>query len=221
MRKLLFVFSIVVNSFLSVCAQSEIVVKEIVYINEEFDKVLDSLGNVHVRLNINFGQIYYHLFYISIQTNDTFFFHDETTPIFLHLMKNNDTIPFIKCDDTLRENDNDFILWFIAPLSDEDLPCEKEFIIQDIELSCNLIDSLWENAFDLLYYDNRIDKFRPLEFSNFNAPYYAEDKVKFRMLCPYPSAFDERWLKKTQILNDNSTPEFEDSSDYDNNLFEP
>lgn len=218
MKKLLLVIGICVLSLL-VRAQSDITVTEVVYLNDEFDRVIDSVGDVGVCHNHNFGQIYYHIFYISIQTYDSSFFHNDQTQIFLYLKKSNDTIPFIQCDESLQKHGRCSTIWLMAPVSDEDLPCEKEFIIQDIVLSCNSIDTLWRNAFALICYEKEIDRFKTLGYNNFKAPYYSEDKVRYRMLCPYPTAFNKRWLKKMQILNGSSTPE----PDYyfDEDLFEP
>lgn len=188
-----------------VYAQAEITVEEVVYINDEFDRVLHSFGKPSVRLNINLGQIYYHLLYIRIQTDDLSLFDNDNTPFFLFFKNSKDTIPFIICDESIQKSNNDYFVWLVAAFSDEVIPCEKENIIKDIRQADNQIISIMKGSMYLLFFDEKMNEYKILDYNSLKAPYYKKDKLKYRKLCPYPTSFDERWLNKTRISGDDST----------------
>ena len=201
---------VLIASFVSllsvrVNAQAEITVEEVVYINDEFDRVLHSFGKPSVRLNINLGQIYYHLLYIRIQTDDLSLFDNDNTPFFLFFKNSKDTIPFIICDESVQKSNNDYFVWLVAAFSDEVIPCEKENIIKDIRQADNQIISIMKGSMCLLFFDEKMNEYKILDYNSLKAPYYKKDKLKYRKLCPYPTFFDERWLNKTHILGDDST----------------
>ena len=225
MNKILVALVVFFISLLSVRvnAQSEITVTEVVYINDEFDRVLNCLGKSSVRLNINLGQIYYHLLYIKILTDDLSLLDNDNTPFFLLFKNSKDTIPFIICDETIQKSNNVFFVWLVAAFSDEVLPYEKEIIIEDIRLASNQIISILKDSISLLYFDKKINEYKTLEYNTFKAPYYKKDKLKYKKLCPYPTSFDERWLIKTRILDNDSTSSQGNIFviDFDDDILEP
>lgn len=225
MNRILIALIVFIVSVLSVRvnAQAEITVKEVVYVNDEFDRVLNDIGKSSVRLNINFGQIYYHLLYMEIQTDDLSLFDNDKPTFFLLFNNSKDTIPFITCDETIQESNSVFFVWLVAAFSDEILPCDKEIIIEDIRLASNQIISILKDSISLLYFDERLNEYKILEYNTLKAPYYKKDKLKYRKLCPYPTSFDEQWLIKTRILDDDPTSSQGNifDIDFDDDIFEP
>ena len=201
----------------------EVASKREEYINDEFDSVLHSFGKPSVRLNINLGQIYYHLLYMRIQTNDLSLFDNDNTPFFLFFKNSKDTIPFIICDESVQKSNNDYFVWLVAAFSDEVIPCEKENIIKDIRQSDNQIISIMKGSMYLLFFDEKMNEYKVLDYNSLKAPYYKKDKLKYKKLCPYPTSFDERWLIKTRILDNDSTSSQGNIFviDFDDDILEP
>ena len=96
-------------------------------------------------------------------------------------------------------------------------------IIEDIRLASNQIISILKDSISLLYFDKKINEYKTLEYNTFKAPYYKKDKLKYKKLCPYPTSFDERWLIKTRILDNDSTSSQGNIFviDFDDDILEP
>ncbi len=202
-------------------AQAAITVKEVVYVNDEFDRV-NYIGESSVRLNINLYQIYYHLLYMKIQTEDSSLLDNDKTPFFLLFNNSKDTIPFITCDETIRKSNSVSSAWLVAAFSDEVLPCDKKIIIEDIKLASNKIISILKGSISLLYFDEKTNEYEILKYNTLKAPYYEKDKLKYRKRCPYPTSFDERWLIKTQTSDDPTSPQGNIFDiEFDDDIFEP
>lgn len=65
MKKYIFSVLLIVGALFSPQAQPNISVQEVVFINDEVDRTIDSVGNVGLRIQTSFLQVYYYCLYFS------------------------------------------------------------------------------------------------------------------------------------------------------------
>lgn len=209
MKKYIFSVLLIVGALFSPQAQPNISVQEVVFINDEVDRTIDSVGNVGLRIQTSFLQVYYYCLYFSIQTDNLSIIDKERSPFYVRFKKHNDTIPTFFCDSIIQDLDGNAIIWVIAPFDERYLPYEKEFIIQDIEQACNQMPSAFQETVDLMCFDILDNKYRHIECRNFFAPYYSEEKETYTQLCPFPKFLPDIEKFKSKDLENFVLPEFD------------
>ncbi|MCQ2265534.1 MAG: hypothetical protein MJZ46_05790 [Bacteroidales bacterium] len=209
MKKYIFFVLLIVCALFSPQAQPNISVQKVVFINDQVDRTIDSVGDVELSIQEGFLQVYYYCLYFSIQTDDLSIIDKEQSPFYVRFKSHNDTIPTFFCDSIIQDLDGPAIIWVTAPFEEIYMPYDKEFIIQDIEQACNQMPSAFQETVDLMYYDILDNKYWHIECRNFSAPYYSEEKETYTQLCPFPKFLPDIEKFKPKDLENFVFPEFD------------
>lgn len=181
----------------SVKAQEKISVNEVVFINDEFDRIIDDEGNAGIQLNCGLWSIYDHCLYFSIQIEDSSILIEDQSPFIVKFRNCNDTVQTFMCDSFSQDFDGNYNIWLVAPFRENHLPFDRDFIIQDIVLECNQMPSALQENVELIYHDISSNEYLHLECKNFSAPYYSDEKSVYHQICEYPNDLED--LKKYKM----------------------
>ncbi len=187
MRNTLYIILLVLLSF-QVHSQTPGFISRFLFLDTELDLIGDS-SSYSIGLYDYFPPRECRHILIEFSTDSIAISNVMALPFSLYLISRNssDSILFTICDNWQYDN-GQLVLRAYAAIQEKDIPGGREFLLKDILNNYANLENVMKNAFDILYYNKKMESYAPVDIPQLEAisPRWPnEKKLKFYAdFCP-------------------------------------